>query len=47
MASLKSSLKAPEDNEQVAIFVTKLWGILGKHEYNHLIAWSEVSAVVS
>ena len=44
------SLEAPEDSvhhESVAIFVTKLWGILSKPDYSHLISWSEVSSSIA
>lgn len=40
------SLLAPDGDahqDTVATFITKLWGIVEKPEYNHLIHWSEVS----
>lgn len=44
--SLQVSLRGEEEEvqhpEAVATFVTKLWSILAKPEYHHLIGWSPV-----
>ncbi len=43
------SLKGSEEDghhESVAVFVSKLWDMLGKAEYKHLIAWSKVSRTI-
>ena len=41
---LPSSEQGGMDSSGVATFISKVWKITEKPEYNHLIAWSTVSA---
>lgn len=43
--SIRDSEDFEDHPETVATFVTKLWSILAKPDYYHLISWSAVSSL--
>ena len=44
---LKAVAEDNSHHENVAAFVSKLWDMLSKSEYDQLITWSEVSSIYS
>lgn len=49
MASRTSAVSIPReedtDSQTVTTFISKVWKIVEKPEYNHLITWSQVNQI--